>query len=425
MNPALVGFISYILSCMNGLEHTLQTHHFPSGSAVLNIIAPEIPFSVVSVWCRAGSRFDKPDKAGTAHLLEHLLSRNKHFPSQSTYLQDLESRGIFSNAFTGKEVAYYYHYQAAEEAAYSLKRLLETTQELSFTEQNLEDERRIILNESRRNKESPEDFLWELSNEGLWGRSPLGQSFFGTEETLRLITASDLKSFYESRYRNVAQHIVTINYPNWDELIQKTQSFSAQQTASSENRPLILKEPAQDKLQDQGGDHVQIALNTRTVPFTSSEERHALDLLARVLGGSWISRGNQKLRLEHAFTYWVDSFTEYFSDQGLLRVSYSVTRENVAQSLELLHEVVRLLQEKPLEEKEFEAHRASYVGHLLRMFTDPQEILWHYGYPTALGQSPVTLLEEIAALRQLKSSDVHGVAQKYLVKDGMSLVEIS
>ena len=55
----------------------------------------ELPLICIDIWCKAGSSFEKKDKNGSAHLLEHMIFKgsNKIMPGEFDYKKNFK---IFS-----------------------------------------------------------------------------------------------------------------------------------------------------------------------------------------------------------------------------------------------------------------------------------------------------------------------------------------
>ena len=68
----------------------------------------ELPLISIDIWCKAGSSFEKVDKNGTAHFLEHMIFKgsNKIMPGEFDY--KIESLGGLSNASTGYDDVHYH-----------------------------------------------------------------------------------------------------------------------------------------------------------------------------------------------------------------------------------------------------------------------------------------------------------------------------
>ena len=183
------------------MNHKIESIKLQNGARLINISVENLPISIVSAWFRAGSRFDPIGKEGLAHLLEHLyIKRTKNHPDYFERLKKLESLGIDSNAFTTYETVHFYHTQQKEETYASLDLLLDVLNDYILIDDDIENEKKTVLNEMAENKLNPNEFIWNLSNQGLWKNSSMGRNFFGNEESINSIELGDLEKFIEKYY---------------------------------------------------------------------------------------------------------------------------------------------------------------------------------------------------------------------------------
>ena len=61
-------------------------------------------------------------------------------------------------------------------------------------ESDLALERRVVLEEIAMVEDTPDDLVFELHNEMMWGEHPYGYSILGTRETVSSLGAGDLRA---------------------------------------------------------------------------------------------------------------------------------------------------------------------------------------------------------------------------------------
>lgn len=377
-------------------SHSIETQRLSSGPRVINVIIPDLEASVVSAWYLAGSRYDTPGKEGIAHFFEHLLAgRTQRFSSKTERLQTLEGCGIYANAYTTKEAAYYYHIQPAEKALLSLELLLEGITCPVFSEEDIEHEKEIILEEKKRARNDPSQHIWQLSNKGLWGKTSMGEEFYGSAQSISSMQIKDFSTWSDIKYQPKNTLIVAINFPSTEELVRKANEYylAPNKGVSETASPTIYEAPIQQIIDNQESDFATIAINQQTVPLSHEKDRADLELISRILGGTWLSYLIEALRLNNNLTYWVDSETEYFSDCGLWRATYSVPAAKIDQSLQLAEQQINRLSEELLSERALASFLNSYEAYIQRNYPDPYELLWFYGYQGLLMPTDISSLD--------------------------------
>ena len=80
----------------------------PSGLRVITERIPSVRSASVGLWVQVGSRDERPEVAGAAHYLEHLLFKGTARRSAAAIAEEIDAVGGELNAFTAKEHTCYY-----------------------------------------------------------------------------------------------------------------------------------------------------------------------------------------------------------------------------------------------------------------------------------------------------------------------------
>lgn len=142
-----------------------------------------------------GSRYDPPGKAGTAHLVEHLLFKGTRGYSASALARLVDRVGGDLNAWTDREEIAFTCTVPAEAWSTAVEALSELCLFPTFPEEEFEREKEVIRNEILSSLEDPEELSYEHFLEkispGDWSR-PVA----GTEESLAGITLEDARAWW-------------------------------------------------------------------------------------------------------------------------------------------------------------------------------------------------------------------------------------
>jgi len=142
-----------------------------------------------------GSRYDPPGKAGTAHLVEHLVFKGTRNHTAASLARLVDRVGGDLNAWTDREEIAFTCTVPAEAWATAVEALAELCLHPSFPPEEFDREKEVIRNEILSSLEDPEDlsydtFLQALSP-GDWSR-PVA----GTEESLASITLAEAQAWW-------------------------------------------------------------------------------------------------------------------------------------------------------------------------------------------------------------------------------------
>jgi len=187
-----------------GAPHlTLRRRTLPSGLDVVVHADPSSPQVAVSVWYRAGSSDERPERTGLAHLFEHLFKNSQHLPVRHYEL--LRAVGVSdANASTGADRTAYHEVVPADQLALAL--WLESDRmgywAPCIDEARLATQQSVVRAERRQRYEDvaygPERFAMAaaLYPEG----DPRRHLTIGLHEHIQAATVDDLLAWYRTWY---------------------------------------------------------------------------------------------------------------------------------------------------------------------------------------------------------------------------------
>ncbi len=412
------------------MKHVVEKLKLANGATLVNVIVKDLPITLVSAWFKAGSRFDQKGKEGTAHLLEHLLTKKtKKYSSEIERLRDIESNGIKFNAYTSLETAHSYYIQQKEETYHALDFLVDGVENYTFDEGDIKKEKEIVLNEMSENKLNPREYIWNLSNQAIWKNSNMGRNFFGDEKSIGSINKSDLEEFIQKRYAIENCSFVVVSDESTEKIakyLNKKISLNGVQKTKSESEGEDFEESEKISVEKNNEEQVTIAVAFKSCSVNSdSVEVAVMDFVRDYLANKWISKLTEELRLKRNFTYWIDGETDNFSDTGLLRFIFVCNKKNVSEALKIISGEIEKIKEDSFDDN-LDIHKKSFASSLAIKFTDPYEYLWWYGWQTTVSDGEQLLgIEKYAKLiQEIEPADMRRVASKYLVNENLSISAI-
>ncbi len=143
--------------------------------------------------------FEKDNKTiqtptGIAHFLEHKMFERKENPF------DFYSKfGTDVNAYTNLDVTTY-HFTGSKCFKKSLSYLLNWIKSLNITEEQVEKEKGIILEEASMYKDNPSRLIYEKARENIFIKDPIRNLVIGIDEDIKRIKKDELDLCYETFY---------------------------------------------------------------------------------------------------------------------------------------------------------------------------------------------------------------------------------
>ena len=201
MNTKTIFFITiFIFCCCSSVFAKVNEHKLPSGLKILTSVNNLSETSSVNVWVKTGSANETADNSGISHFLEHMFFRGTDKRGGLEFKSAIERLGGSSNAETSKDYTRYYINVPAENTKEALMLLIETLKHASFTKDDTETERKVILEEYRMNKNNLSNTLYDKIFEFAYPNHPYARSVIGTEKNIKKFTIGDLKNYRREFY---------------------------------------------------------------------------------------------------------------------------------------------------------------------------------------------------------------------------------
>lgn len=166
-------------------------------------------------WVNTGSVDEAPNEAGFSHFLEHMLfkdaaAKETGVPSSGQTAQAIESLGGDINAYTSFDQTVY-HVTCAEqhwEKVIDQFGLMGKPQR--FLKTDFDREREVILEELRKNEDSPGRQLFQSLFSSTFHKHPYGRPVIGYVKTLKAATVASLEAYYRRQYVPATMGIVLV-----------------------------------------------------------------------------------------------------------------------------------------------------------------------------------------------------------------------
>ena len=159
------------------------------------------PLVAVNLLYQVGSRDEKADKTGFAHLFEHLMfGGSAHVPDFDTPLQNA---GGDSNAFTNSDITNYYDVIPSENLETVLWLESDRMQSLRINEKTLKVQKQVVIEEFKESHTNiPYGDAWHLLLDMCYRIHPYNWPTIGKRiEHISEASLEDVKAFFKKYYR--------------------------------------------------------------------------------------------------------------------------------------------------------------------------------------------------------------------------------
>src|SRR3990167_2070954 len=173
-----------------------------NGLTVLMVPIEDASSITMSIFVKAGSRYEEKPINGISHFLEHLhFKGTKKYPTAKRLSETIDAIGGEFNANTGKEHTQYFIRAACEHLPLVFDVLTDMLQNPLFDEREIEREKGVIIEEINMYKDNPQVHIESLFEEGLWPGSALGRDIAGTAEVIRAVNRKDILDYRKKWYQ--------------------------------------------------------------------------------------------------------------------------------------------------------------------------------------------------------------------------------
>ena len=137
----------------------------PNGLRILTESMPDVRSVSLGIWLVRGSRHEDPAHEGIAHLAEHMLFKGTSNRSAREIAEEVDSIGGQLDAFTAKEYASYYVKVLDDHLPRAVDLLSDLLLRPAFHQDDLEKEKKVILEEIKMVEDIPDDLVHEAFTE--------------------------------------------------------------------------------------------------------------------------------------------------------------------------------------------------------------------------------------------------------------------
>ena len=321
--------------------------------------------AALGIWVRTGAADENDSVSGESHYIEHMMFKGTDNRTAKEIASDVDKIGGMFNAFTGKEATCYYIKTLSSNIYAGAEILLDMLTGSRFDQEEMDKERKVICEEIKMVKDSPDDDVYDTISELVASGNPLGRSILGTPESLAGIDRAKLTAYYSEKYAR--DSIVIAVAGNFDEE-RIAELFESRLTSLREKKvtqDFTLKPYRQSfdvKVRDIEQTHICLA----TPGISMADDKYyAFVLMNSIFGGSMSSRLFQNIREEKGLAYTVCSMNVFSSYTGFFSIYAGVAHDKAEATLDAVRHELEMLKKDGVTAEELsmakEQVKSSYI----------------------------------------------------------------
>ncbi len=402
-------------------QHRLTT--LDSGVRVTTEAMPAVRSVSIGFWIGTGSRTEDDEHAGLSHLLEHLLFKGTEKYGSLEIDQIFDGMGAELNAGTGKETTSVY----ARVIDDHVPEAFDVMADMVFrpTLREIDSERAVILEEIAMYEDDPQEKVFDLLGEAVFGDHPLGRAIIGRASVIAETPPEEIRCFHADRYGPENIVIAAAGAVDHDAFVELAAKLVAEKTGRTAPTASPAPAPgaARGRFERKDTEQYHVCLGGPGLA-RHDERRFALRVLDNVFGGTSSSRLFQEVRERRGLAYAVYSFTSAYRDTGQVGLYIGTRPDNVAEGLAVVGSELARIREEPATADELERAKENLKGRVVLALESTGARMNRLGSEILAGMPLLSLDETVERIEAVTIEDLAGLVDELWAPERLSAAGI-
>lgn len=437
----LLGSLIFVFNFYAFTQEGAQSKYFEleNGLKVFLYKRSTLPMINLVFAVNLGSKDESEETSGLVHILEHyILFRGTEFRSGSEISQDIRQHGAHFNAHTGRDLALFEMSLPSEYADFALQNQKEILFNLKITQEELDKEKKVILEELSQIQDDPFKYATSLAYQNLFRNHSYQKPIYGKREIIEAATVEQIENFYRNYLipSNCALAIVG------DFIIEEMEEKVKKVFGPLENKKLIpSKFEKIQKLEktieiEREMDVNQAYLVIGTLaPDYNNPDQYAMDILTEIVGRGVNPMLNYPLRGKRKLAHSISMSYISLKYSGAILIYLILDEKFVKSAKSETIQFLKKTRSQNYSKKDFYGEDQFYAFDYLESSKNQLKFAFHKsqekGLSVATSLARYMLLNEnqnrgkySEIIEKIKSSDLRKAAGKYLSKGKYVFVSI-
>lgn len=372
--------------------------------------------AAVGIWVAVGSRCEKRGEEGSAHFIEHMLFKGTPSNSAADLAGRMDAIGGQVNAFTSRDSTCFYARVLDTHLDEAAAILTEMFFDSRFAQEDVDNERGVVLDEIDMYRDTPEDQVVEQLFPKVFPGS-LGRPVLGRPAALEKMTGVSLRAFKDREYspdRIVVSLCGSFTQENIQFLADRFSALPPARPAGYRRTAYTPYRMVRRKATEQN----QFCITWPGLP-EASEERYVWQMMSMILGGGMSSRLFQTVREQHGLCYAINSFNAAYEDTGLFGITAAMGRGSEDKALALIRTEVERFIDDGVTPQELQRSRELLKSNVALSMESTSSRMNRLGSSLLLlGECP-SAEEIMERYNAVTAEDVLSLARRILVPEGL------
>jgi len=411
------------------IEPGVRRALLPSGLRVVTEQMPGVRSAAVGVWVGVGSRDETPEQHGCSHFLEHLLFKGTPSRTALDISVALDSVGGEFNAYTAKEYTVFHARILDRDLSMAIDVLGDMISSSLITEDDVEAEREVILDEIAMHDDDADDVVHNLFAAQAYGAdTPLGRGIAGTFDSIRAMSRTTIADFYKAHYSADNMVVAVAGNVDHDEVVRQVEkAFGRGAFLSGSAEPIpprsgeALPIASGSVSEKRAFEQANVVLG---VPGLARDDdrRFALSIVNAALGGGTSSRLFQEVREKRGLAYSVYSFVSGHAEVGVIGVAVGCLPEKTDETLATVRSELARLAADGITEDELRLAKGQLAGGLVLGLEDSASRMSRLGKAELVHDRMLSIDEVLHRMEAVTLEECREVAKLYAGPEILAIV---
>lgn len=329
---------------------------FESGMKLALVRNRAVRSVAIGVFVGAGVIRETEDIKGISHFIEHMVFKGTRTRSSFDIVNEIDSVGAQINAYTAKCYTCYHTVSLDESAEKCAEILSDLYFEPTFDSEELDKERRVVIEEINESEDTPDDVCLEELLGAFYKGHPLAKPILGTKKSLKSMTSDTLREYHNRFYIPSNTVLSMAGNISEEDAVRIAKKYFDDRFASSS---VTLEEAAcarANSLYVKRKKHIEQAHIAFAFPGYAYDDPKAIgmQLMASIFSLDMSSRLFQSVREKLGLCYTIVGYPSSYQNNGVFTVYVSTSPENAVRATKAIREEIDLLLRDGVSSKELE-----------------------------------------------------------------------
>ncbi len=374
----------------------------------------------IGVLVKAGLINETDAQNGISHFLEHMAFKGTATKSAKELAESIESLGGSCNAYTSVDHTLYHVDLLAEHWKTGIQFLNDIVIHSTFPKEELERERKVILQEIARSKDNPMRVFYNHLKETIYAEQNIGRTVLGPAENIEKFTREDLIDYVKTYYVPNNMIVSVCGNVSHHKVAKFVKQLFGDLKPKQVTETLKADFVTQSKMFEEIFDQSMTAIVYKG-PCSNDNEEVVCNIFKNVLDGGMSCRLFQEMREKHGLCYSTFFIGERLKDSGFIGTYAGVKENDVDKALTVMEQIINTMKTEISDEELTKAKNITLYQYA--KLTDGCLQMMRLNAKTYMYKGKeVNIKKRIKEIKKTTKKQVFDFAEKYITSEASKII---